>query len=275
MGLATQDGLLSQLSTVALNELPDDYLETYRQRVRALTPQELLATRAQISGFRQHANRCRRRPHSNRTASLAFWRTRSLRCPGRATELAFRFISIVNVETQLAHYIHAMRWRSFAIRVPPIPCLLFGTCALAKKKPPAKPVNTNTSTSEELQQVPGIGRRRRTRFCKCANRTALLRTSMTCRRFVELCDGTYCFALLSNSGGGEVTPNQEREKCRNHQHQSQRKSHDPFCSALPVRVILFLEGLVCGTRLVDAKRDLVGDTDAVAFQSDKLFSGGW
>src|SRR6266478_5284430 len=44
MGLATQDGLLSQFSTVALNELPDDYLETYRQKVRALTPQDLLAT---------------------------------------------------------------------------------------------------------------------------------------------------------------------------------------------------------------------------------------
>jgi zinc protease len=44
MGLATQDGLLSQLSTVALNELPDDYLETYRQRVRALKPEDLLAT---------------------------------------------------------------------------------------------------------------------------------------------------------------------------------------------------------------------------------------
>jgi zinc protease len=44
MGLATQDGLLSQLSTVALNELPDDYLETYRQKVRALTPQDLFAT---------------------------------------------------------------------------------------------------------------------------------------------------------------------------------------------------------------------------------------
>src|SRR5258707_3725352 len=26
-----------------------------------------------------------------------------------------------------------------------------------KKKPPAKPVNINTATSEELQQVPGIG----------------------------------------------------------------------------------------------------------------------
>jgi zinc protease len=43
MGLATQDGLLSQLSTVALNELPDDYLETYRAKVRAVTPEELLA----------------------------------------------------------------------------------------------------------------------------------------------------------------------------------------------------------------------------------------
>src|SRR5216684_1569358 len=44
MGLATQDGLLSQLSTVALNELPDDYLETYRGKVRAVTPDNLLAT---------------------------------------------------------------------------------------------------------------------------------------------------------------------------------------------------------------------------------------
>jgi zinc protease len=44
MGLATQDGLLSQFSTVALNELPDDYLETYRQKIRALTPDDLLAT---------------------------------------------------------------------------------------------------------------------------------------------------------------------------------------------------------------------------------------
>jgi zinc protease len=44
LGLATQDGLLSQLATVALNDLPDDYLETYREKVRALTPADLLAT---------------------------------------------------------------------------------------------------------------------------------------------------------------------------------------------------------------------------------------
>jgi zinc protease len=43
LGLATQSGLLSQISTLALNELPDDYLETYRQKVRALTPCDVLA----------------------------------------------------------------------------------------------------------------------------------------------------------------------------------------------------------------------------------------
>lgn len=44
MGLATQEGLLSQFSTAELHELPEDYLETYRAKVRALTPADLLAT---------------------------------------------------------------------------------------------------------------------------------------------------------------------------------------------------------------------------------------
>jgi zinc protease len=44
LALATQDGLLSQFSNVAQNELPDDYLETYRAKVRAITSEELLAT---------------------------------------------------------------------------------------------------------------------------------------------------------------------------------------------------------------------------------------
>jgi predicted Zn-dependent peptidase len=43
MGLATQQGLLSQLATVALNELPDDYLETYREKIRAFTSDDLLS----------------------------------------------------------------------------------------------------------------------------------------------------------------------------------------------------------------------------------------
>lgn len=43
LGLGTQDGLLSQLSTVALNELADDYLETYRDKVRALAASDVLS----------------------------------------------------------------------------------------------------------------------------------------------------------------------------------------------------------------------------------------
>src|ERR1039457_2185294 len=37
LGLATQDGLAGQLSSVYLERLPQDYLETYRERIRALT----------------------------------------------------------------------------------------------------------------------------------------------------------------------------------------------------------------------------------------------
>ncbi|HVO56517.1 MAG TPA: pitrilysin family protein [Dongiaceae bacterium] len=43
IGLATQSGLLSQISTLALNELPADYLETYREKIRALTPEDVLS----------------------------------------------------------------------------------------------------------------------------------------------------------------------------------------------------------------------------------------
>ncbi len=43
MGLATQGGLLSQISTLALNDVPDEYLETYRETVRALTSEDLMS----------------------------------------------------------------------------------------------------------------------------------------------------------------------------------------------------------------------------------------
>jgi zinc protease len=44
MGLATQEGLLSQFSTAELHELPEHYLETYREKVRAISSADLLAT---------------------------------------------------------------------------------------------------------------------------------------------------------------------------------------------------------------------------------------
>ncbi len=43
LGLGTQDGLAGQLATVYLNELAEDYLETYRERIRALTADDVLA----------------------------------------------------------------------------------------------------------------------------------------------------------------------------------------------------------------------------------------
>ncbi len=43
LGLASQRGLLGQLAMVYLHELPEDYLETYRSRVRAVTPEDVLA----------------------------------------------------------------------------------------------------------------------------------------------------------------------------------------------------------------------------------------
>jgi zinc protease len=42
LGLATQDGLAGQLATSALEQLPEDYLETYRERIRALTAADVL-----------------------------------------------------------------------------------------------------------------------------------------------------------------------------------------------------------------------------------------
>lgn len=42
----------------------------------------------------------------------------------------------------------------------PLACLLILCCAdaaLAKKKPPAHPINLNSASAAELQQVPGIG----------------------------------------------------------------------------------------------------------------------
>lgn len=53
-----------------------------------------------------------------------------------------------------------MDWRSPVPRILVCLSLFLLLCVAVsanKKKPPAKPVNINTATSEELQQVPGIG----------------------------------------------------------------------------------------------------------------------
>jgi predicted Zn-dependent peptidase len=42
LGVATQDGVLGQLSTIYLDRLPEDHLETYRARIHALTADDIL-----------------------------------------------------------------------------------------------------------------------------------------------------------------------------------------------------------------------------------------
>jgi zinc protease len=41
LGVATQEGLVTQLSTVYLNNLPQNYLDTYRESIRALSSQDV------------------------------------------------------------------------------------------------------------------------------------------------------------------------------------------------------------------------------------------
>ncbi len=43
LGIATQDGLLGQMSTVYLDRLPEDYLESFRDKIRALKTDDVLA----------------------------------------------------------------------------------------------------------------------------------------------------------------------------------------------------------------------------------------
>ena len=43
LGIATTDGILGQLATVYLDRLPEDYLETYREKIRSLTAADILA----------------------------------------------------------------------------------------------------------------------------------------------------------------------------------------------------------------------------------------
>jgi zinc protease len=42
LGVATQEGLLGQLSTVYLDQLPEGYLESYRERIRELDAEDVL-----------------------------------------------------------------------------------------------------------------------------------------------------------------------------------------------------------------------------------------
>ena len=79
LGLATQDGLAGQLATSTLERLPEDYLETYRERILKLTAGGCARRGAEIFRFGQRANRDRRRPRADRSASRAVRHARGVR----------------------------------------------------------------------------------------------------------------------------------------------------------------------------------------------------
>jgi zinc protease len=43
LGVATLEGVMGQISSVYLDEMPEDYLETYREKIQALTAEEILS----------------------------------------------------------------------------------------------------------------------------------------------------------------------------------------------------------------------------------------
>jgi competence ComEA-like helix-hairpin-helix protein len=51
----------------------------------------------------------------------------------------------------------ARRWRSFALAILLAIGLILTPSLIAKKKPPGVPINLNTATPEQWQQVPRIG----------------------------------------------------------------------------------------------------------------------
>jgi len=65
MGSRTQDGLLSQLSTVALNELAGRLPRNVSPESPSAHAARLVGNGAQVSRLREHANRGCRRPRAN------------------------------------------------------------------------------------------------------------------------------------------------------------------------------------------------------------------
>jgi len=93
-----QDGLLSQLSRGA-KRVADDYLETYRAKVRAITPDELLATaRKYLDSANMQIVVVGDRAQIESQAAL-FGETRSLRRSGQAHQLDESLLVIDLVST--------------------------------------------------------------------------------------------------------------------------------------------------------------------------------
>ena len=115
LGVATQDGVLGQLSTVYLERLPEDYLETYRARIHALTAADVIARGAAPLRFGERADRGGRRPGPNRRAGRALRRSDRIR---RSRQLSNSLLPEQRMRLRLEKQIrHARRNSSLAAAV--------------------------------------------------------------------------------------------------------------------------------------------------------------
>jgi competence ComEA-like helix-hairpin-helix protein len=154
LGLGTQDGIAGQLGSVLLEEMPDDYLETYRARIQALTCSK---PRGDIS-----IPRTRKLSWS----AIALTSNRKPRCSARWT-LWTRTGRASSADQRARRHAHTSRERTEGtamVRCARRVCLLMIAAALfcasvahAAKQPPSKPLNLNIATADQLAQLPGIG----------------------------------------------------------------------------------------------------------------------
>ena len=147
LGVATQDGMIGQLSTVYLNRLPEDYLETYRERIRALSSADVLAAA--------------RRHFDSPNAQIVIVGDRE-----QVGEQAALFGEMKQYDAQgKRNLAEAPLVRARACSCSPYAHFMFACMALLdiaaagalKKHLPDKPIDLNTATADELQQLPAVG----------------------------------------------------------------------------------------------------------------------
>ena len=149
----------------------------------------------------------------------------------------------------------------------------------ATKKPPLCPVNLNTATALELQQVPGIGPSIAGKILKmqqiddhrqerCAEEAGGQRGDV-----IHVADNLQIAAtrgvekLESKSSYVELKP--DKFKKRTDLKTGRYKTETTRQGIGSIKFLL--EELVRFAWLIDAERDLIGDSDAVTFQSYYFF----
>jgi len=139
-----------------MNELPDDYLETYRAKVRAITPENCFDRRKYLTPrICKIVYRDRRRSIAGRALGELKSSTRRANASLRRILACYCFRYLLDalycgdgIATTLRRKLLLLFLSLFSV-FPDFTC--------HQEKPPDRPVNLKYGDFEQLQQVPGIG----------------------------------------------------------------------------------------------------------------------